>query len=207
MPSLSRHSFSVGGLFATVASCVAMLMLATGCANSRKTPALHYSAPSTAPIQEKISDAKSSVAAAVSAADSVSAAIAEAKTINTNEQVGHALGVAEARAKDLSTQLTSAQSALVGAGEKTLLVDSAVRNQTDLLNRTIGAKNAAITERDSAVRKYHGLKFFLCLLAAGAVLSLAWRLRGLLVFIPPPYNLVAIGALPVLTFTFLWIRL
>jgi hypothetical protein len=184
-----------------------MLLLATSCANSPKRSTIRYSAPSTAPVQQKISDAKSSVAAAVSAADSVSAAIADAKSINTDVKVGHALGVAESRAKDLSTQLASAQGSLIDAGDKTLLLDSAVRNQTDLLNTCGDEKNAAITERDSAVRKYHDLKFFVCLLAAGAVLSLAWRFRGLLAFIPPPCNLVAIGALPLVIFTFLWIRL
>jgi flagellar basal body L-ring protein FlgH len=187
-----RLSRSFVLLFATVASCVAMLMLATSCAN-HKPVTVRYSAPSTAPVQQKITDATTAIG-------DVSIAIAEAKAINTNEKVGHALTIAEARAHD-------AKDALTAAGDRTLLLDSAVRNQTDVLNRTIDEKNDAITERDSAVRKYHGLKFFVCLLAAGAVLSLAWRLRGLLVFIPPPYNLVAIGALPVLTFTFLWIRL
>jgi hypothetical protein len=179
-------------LFATLASCVAMLLLATSCAN-RKPATVRYSPPSTAPVQQKITDATAAVG-------DVSAAIAAAKAINIDEKVGHALTIAEARAID-------AKDALAAAGDKTLLLDSAVRNQTDLLNRTIDEKNTAITERDDAVRKYHALKFFLCLLAAGAVLFIAWRFRALLVFIPPPYNLVAIGALPVLVFTFLWIRL
>jgi hypothetical protein len=166
-------------------ACGAMLFLATSCQSS-KTPALRYSAPSTAPIQEKLSDAKSSVTSAITDSVDVAAAIAEAKSINTDVKVGHALGIAESRTKDLGTQLAAAQTAIGVAGDRTLLVDSAVRNQTDLLNNTITEKNDAITARDSAVRKYHGLKFFVCLLAAGAVLSLAWRFRGLLVFIGPP---------------------
>jgi len=178
----------------------AILALLVGCASPKKS-ALHYSAPSTAPVQEKITDAKTAVT-------DVSTAIADAQTAlqtsdlrsPTSERVGHALTLAEQRANDAAV-------ALAAAGNNTLLLDSAVRNQTDVLNRTIDEKNSAITERDSAVGKYHHLKFWICLLAAGAVLSLAWRFKSLLLFIPPPYNLVAIGALPVLTFAFLWIRL
>jgi hypothetical protein len=198
----------VSFLWFVITACGAMLFLAS-CAH-RKLATIRYSPPSTAPVQEKISDAKSSNTAAISAADSVTALIAEAQTalaVSDLPRVGHALGVAESMAKDLGNQLSVTQSSLTIAGDRTLLLDSAVRNQTTLLNNAIDEKNAAITARDVAVSKYHRLKFFVCLLAAGAVLSLAWRFRGLLAFIPPPYNLVAIGALPVITFTALWIRL
>jgi PBP1b-binding outer membrane lipoprotein LpoB len=178
-------------LIFVIASCGAMLFLA-GCSSSPKRSSIRYSPPPVAPVQEKITHAQT-------AAASVSAAIAEAQALNKDEKVGHALGVAESAAKELKVDL-------VVAGDRLLLLDSSIRNQTDLLNAAIDEKNAAIIERDDAVSKYHKLKFFLCLLAAGVVLSLAWRFRGLLVFIPPPYNLVAIGALPVLVFGFLWIR-
>lgn len=175
-----------------------MLLLATSCANPKRS-AIRYSPPSFTPIREKITDAQTS-------ASGVKNAIEKAQSLVGQDSVD------PKNVPDLNAALADAHrfvealgGNLVGAQEKTNFVESASKNQTVLLNNAIDEKNAAITERDVAVRKYHGLKFLVCLLAAGAVLSLAWRLRGLLAFIPPPYNFVAIGALPLITFTFLWV--
>jgi hypothetical protein len=181
-----------------------MLLLATSCANPKRS-SIRYSPPNVQPVREKLIDAKTSVVAAVSAADAVQSAIAEAKAANTNEKVGHALGLAESKAKELIAQLQSAQGSIGGAGDNLTLYDSAARNQTVLLNNAITRADASDLRADAAVEKYHHLKFFLCLLAAAAAGLLVFQFRGLLRLLGP-WGFAAYAVVPGAVFAFVWLR-
>jgi hypothetical protein len=115
--------------------------------------------------------------------------------------------VAEAtgQVNHLLTANASLQLALNDAADKITLLESAVKNQTVLLNNANDEKNAAITERDAAVEKYHHLKFFLCLLAAAAAGLLVFQFRGLLRLLGP-WGFAAYAVVPGAVFTFVWLR-
>ncbi|TMJ17788.1 MAG: hypothetical protein E6G94_01425 [Alphaproteobacteria bacterium] len=187
-----------------IAACLGML-LATSCSN-RKPLTMHYSAPSVAPVREKLSDAQSLSVAEATTGVAAQLALARAKTLAPQvPDLQEAIAEASGQVEHLLEVNANLQAALKEVGAKLAVYETATNLQTTLLNSANDAKNSAITERDIAVAKYHRLKFLVCLLAAGAVLSLAWRFKTLLLFIPPPYDLVAIGALPVIAFAFCWI--
>jgi hypothetical protein len=161
--------------------CFAILLplLLASCAAPRVTP--HLSPPNPAPVRTKLAQVKSHGEAA-------KAAIKENNLKLAGEHVDALLD-----------ELTHAQEALK-------MYDRAVEVQTTIANHAIDDKNTAISDADSAKRRYHRLKFPVSV--AGAVLGLVLALRfNLLRFLPPPYNLVGIVALPPLIYGALWIFL
>lgn len=161
----------------------------------RKTQ-LHYSPPSTAGIHKPLdgakasaADAKSSVAAAVSAAEKGDLDTVKVELRAANDYIDQ-----------LTRQLLNTEEA-VGYYEKKVV------SQTDAANKAIDEKNHAIDVANAAVSRYHKLKFAVCLLAAAAALLLVFQFRALFIFIPPPYNLIALGVVPIAVFGFLWLRL
>jgi len=151
---------------------------------------LHYSPPSVMPVRRAIATAQEHAAAAQQ----------YLRNAGTQEKTEHlAIANAANEIDALTDELLNAQSALT----KTETDASA---QTQLLNAANDSKNAAITAADAAKFRYHRLKFYACLIGAAAALLLALRL-GVLSFVPPPYNFVAVAAVPVIAFGALWIEL
>jgi hypothetical protein len=161
-------------------SCFAILcLLFASCAAPRVTP--HFSPPNPAPVRKKLADVKSHGEAAKEA-------IKEKNLKLAGEQVDALLD-----------ELTLTQDALK-------MYDRAVEVQTSVANHAIDDKNQAISDADQAKRRYHRLKFPVCV--AGAALGLLLALRFKLTrFLPVPYNLVGIVALPPLIYGALWIFL
>jgi hypothetical protein len=208
-----RLTRSFAFLFATVTSCVALL-LATGCSSSPKRSSVRYSPPSVQPVREKITDAQTFAVAEATAGVAAQTALAKAKEIlstpqplnpSTTADLQEAIAEATAQVNHLLAVNANLQLALNEAADKVTLLESVVKNQTVLLNNAIDEKNAAITERVIAVEKYHHLKFFLALLAAAAAGLLVFQFRGVLRLLGP-WGFAAYAVVPGAVFTFVWLR-
>jgi hypothetical protein len=200
-------------LLFVIASCVAMLLLATSC-SSPKHASIRYSPPSAHSVYEKLSDAENLARAEASAAGAAKAAIARATSLVAAPadqlsvpELKEALGDASGQVESLLTANASLQAALKEVGAKLAVYETATKLQTTLLNSANDRADAAEIRADKAERGYHRLKFYNCLIIAAGVGLLAWRFKSLLLFIPAPWNLVAMGALPVGAFGLAWILL
>src|ERR1043166_12245 len=150
---------------------------------------LHYSAPSSAPVQQSVQRAQSSV----------DAAIEQAKNLSVDEKSQPGLVALNRSLFEAKNELRDAQAHIID-------LDKKVRDQTDTLNKTIDEKNAAITARDAANSHVHKLKFLVCSIAAAAAGLLVFQFRSILALFGP-WGFIAYAAVPSLVFGLLWLRL
>lgn len=181
----------------------------------RKT-AVHYSPPSTATVSSSIGTAQGSVRSAGIEAGNLKTQIASA--IKASEGGSVELKLALTRA-NLSVDTLTKQ-LLVTGGDLTAAAGSITQLQAEV-NGLAGAANTCIDEKNAAIdiahakekqvafeqAHVHRLKFWMCSLAAGCALLVAFGFRSVLM-LGGPYALAAgFVAFPAATFAACWLLL
>lgn len=206
----------------------AAALLTCSCASTQRQN-LQYSAPSVRPVQAAVETGQTHVRAAQSHvtkaqthATTVKGKLADIEKALTSgpktspppapalmKLLDEARSEVDALTQELTeTQaaLADAQTALASAQTLSQSLQKQVNDQTTMLNKTIIEKNAALTERDTAVHAYHKLKFYACLLGAAAALFLLWKFKPFLAFLGP-YAPLAFLVGPATLFGLLWLLL
>jgi hypothetical protein len=171
------------------------------------------------PVREKIASAQTGVDTEIVLATAAQTAIAKAKSLvagpSLNPQssaLSAALTDASGSVSSLILELSGTQAALKDSQTVLTTVEQKVGHQTDDLNTCGDDKNKALDradalEKKSAIdaKKYHRLKFAVCLLAAALATFVAVRLGllKLLAFLGP-YGMLGIAAIPAAVFGALW---
>jgi hypothetical protein len=188
--------------------------LFSSCASPRRS-AIHYSAPSVAPIRQNISSAKAHAAAEGIAAGAAGVAIARAQSLYSSHEshpsessadLQESLGEASGQINTLITENGALRPALDAAEANITTLETKVGSQTDSLNTCGDEKNLAIDRADKATHRYHKLKFLMCTLAAAAAGLLVFQFRNLLLLLGP-YGFAAYAVVPGIVFAALWLRL
>lgn len=177
----------------------------------------NYSAPSAAVIGQRVNTAGERVAAAQASTTKAQAhakaakeKVAQIETVvpKTSENAQLILSLKQ-EIDGLTDELLNTQVALQSAQDeltKAKTVDipklqQEVNAQTELLNKTIGEKNALQVKYDAAAKSYHKLKFWIIGVAAAATVFLIYSLFHFAAFSPPILYLT-LGA-PIAVSTFL----
>jgi chromosome segregation ATPase len=198
----------VGKHFAVV---LALLVLCS-CSSAPKHSHQEYSAPSTAPVREKVNSAKAAVDRASTHAAKAKAAIGQAEKVAPEiPDLRAALGAANSETDELTKELLNAANDLVVADGRIDGLQKANAVLAKVANDSVKEKNLALAQKKAAEtqaaedrRHVHRLKRYICGAGAAIAFLFAFQFRGLLMLAGPwVLGIVLLGA-PAAVFAFLW---